>query len=688
MGREHDTRDQPEFRAEAEELLEQLGKDLQAAEIKQRQGGIHPQQVNSLFRHVHSLKGLAGMFGRDRLSALTHRLEDYLDRLRLGRIPMDVAALDLLFEAHERLETLITGEAALGEDDLRSLQQWIDSAFQERTDTPEAARGAPAPLLDAEILSSLTHYEEHRLQENLVEGKALCFLDVHLPFDSFDSELRRIIEALNSLGEVISTLPSAGPDEMVDGLGFRLLVGTREPEERLCQAVGRTTVLEWLPVTADVQPAGEGPGAAAPPSGDEPTGPEDPELAEHHEEEEARRQGQSGSSSFRVDVERLDRIMNSVGELLLSRRGIEKVAQSLQREASTQEVGRELARGARELDKKLHELQKSVIEARMVPVAQMAGRLSRLVRKLARQSGKEVVLESSGDRTELDKVMIDRLQSPLIHLIRNAIDHGLEDADERRRAGKPAAGRLKLAASQRGNSVVLTFSDDGRGLSLDAIRRAAVERRLIDADAPLDMAGACDLVFDAGFSSARGVDEMSGRGFGLDVVRREIAAINGEVWLRSVPGRGTTVEIELPITLAIIQCMLVRAAGSEFAIPVSAISETLRYRPQRTETVARRPIVRLRGEMIPLLNLRDFFHLVADDSSSPEYVVVARWGDRALALGVDALMGQHEVVIKPIGRRLEKVPGLAGATELGENRAALVVDMTSLAAEALGAGTA
>jgi two-component system chemotaxis sensor kinase CheA len=204
---------------------------------------------------------------------------------------------------------------------------------------------------------------------------------------------------------------------------------------------------------------------------------------------------------------------------------------------------------------------------------------------------------------------------------------------------------------------------------------------LLDPAAPVSLAAACDLIFEPGFSSSTEVDEMSGRGFGLDVVRREIRAINGEVSLRTEPGRGTSLEIQLPITLAIIQCMLVRAGTLDFAVPVSAIAETLRYQSERVESVAQRQVVRLRGETLPLVDLRQFFGMVETDDSKPEYVVVTRSGDRPLALAVGGLMGQHEVVIKPIGRRLERIPGIAGATELAESRAALVLDVTSLTAE-------
>jgi two-component system chemotaxis sensor kinase CheA len=683
-GRE--SHDQPEFRTEAEEILEALGRDLQEAEGRYRDGGVPARMVNALFRHVHSLKGLSAMFGRELLSGLAHRLEDYLDRLRLGGIPVNEGALDLLFDAHEQLEALVAHDHPDMEP-IQAVRERLDDALG----TAQRGSGAvSAASLDPEMLHSLTHYEESRLQENLRQGKAISIVGVSLPMASFDAELRTIHEALDGIGEVISTLPSYSAEEVSDRLAFRLLVGTTVPESRLREVAGGAATVQRLDT------AGDGPEGGSPAAPDPETGAEaeDGEAAaagrkiSFREEEEARDQARSGGSSVRVDLERLDRIMNAVGELILSRRTLETVAGALMAEDTTQGLGRELSRGIRDLDKKLEDLQRSVVGARMVPVSQLVSRLSRQVRKLSRQAGKEVTLEASGGRTELDKVLIDRLQSPLIHLIRNAIDHGLEGPDERRGAGKPPAGRLRFEAAQRGSAVVLTLADDGRGVSVDAVRQVAVARGLLEPGAALDLEAACRLVFEPGFSSARGVDEVSGRGFGLDVVQEEIAAINGEVRLKSAAGQGTTVEIELPITLAIIQCMLVRAAGAEFAIPVSAVVETLRFRPHRLESVARQPVLRLRGETLPLLDLGDFFHLLSDRNSAPEFVVVTRSGDRTLALAVDGLLGQHEVVIKPIDRRLEKIPGLAGATELGDNRAALVMDVTSLSAAALGCGGA
>jgi two-component system chemotaxis sensor kinase CheA len=316
----------------------------------------------------------------------------------------------------------------------------------------------------------------------------------------------------------------------------------------------------------------------------------------------------------------------------------------------------------------------------MVPVSRIVGRLARLVRKMARASGKDIMLETEGSGTELDKMMIDHLQSPLIHLVRNAIHHGIESPLERKQAGKAPTGRLLLKAVQRGNEVVLSLSDDGRGLDLEAVRQTAVARGMLEENAECDLEVARQLVFQPGFSSVKEVGDVSGRGVGLDVVKSELQNLGGEVHLFSEPGAGTTVEISLPITLAIMPCMVVRSGGLDFAIPVSGISETLRYLQERVETVAQRPVLRLRGETLPYADLRELLHMPMVNHDEPGFVVVARVGAGRLAMGVDELLGQHEVVIKPVGSLLDGLPGISGATEMGGGRAALVLDLPSLAA--------
>jgi two-component system chemotaxis sensor kinase CheA len=647
-----------EFLAEAEDLLESLGHELQQVDQERRKGKIAPQRINALFRHVHSLKGLAGMFGLQPLTRLTHDLEDFLDALRMGRFLLDENTLDVLFEAHERIEAMLSQGAQAAEAPAALLDHLTRLGQEHAVEVPATCD------LPAEMVSSLTRYEEHRLRENIRSGHRLWLIGVSFPLETFDAELRQIVGDLNQAGEVISTLPCYQADSDEGSLSFRLLFGGAVTAEDPVLQLGDEVTLEEVQVAGLPDSAAADQEAQGGLSADQ----EDilPDVLDR--------------ASVRVGLDRLDRILEVVGELLLFRRHIEDVSRDLQDKPATRKIGTELHRATGELDKRLQDLQRSVIGARMVPVARMEGRLSRLVRKLARASGKEVVLRTEGAGTELDKMMIDRLQSPLIHLVRNAIHHGIETPEERLQAGKPRAGSLKLSARQRGNEVVLTLADDGRGLDLGAIQAAAVRSGLVDTDEEFKPEQAHHLVFKPGFTSESDVGEISGRGVGLDVVKRELQALGGAVSLSSETGLGTQVEICLPITLAIMPCMVVRSAAMEFAMPVASISETLRYQDKLMETVARRPVMRLRGETMPYADLRELIEATGDSPAAPGFVVVARVGSGRLAMGVDELMGQHEIVIKPVGRMLDNLPGVAGATELGAGRAALVLDMSSLAA--------
>ncbi|MFQ5718106.1 MAG: chemotaxis protein CheA [Acidobacteriota bacterium] len=659
---------QEEFRAEAEEILEKLGDELREAESEIAQGGIRAGRINSLFRGVHTLKGIAGLLGREDLGALAHKLEDFLDRLRMGRVELSGGKLDLLYDTHEMLEQMLEGKA-VDEARVRELAQRLGGGEQPPGDAPEAAALEPGfAAFDSQILGALTEYEEHRLRESIAANRKIWLVDVSLDLETFDTELRNLIAILNEAGEVLSTLPSYAGSGDGRTLAFRLLYAGEDDQETVRRRAGMDVAVVSPFAVEEVSddvvspvPGGEG--------------------AADADGSEMDAWGPQPRSSVRVDLERLDQIMNHAGALILSRRKIESLMSSLAEREEASGIRRDIERAAEELGKKLDGLQRSVIGARMVPVGQIVGRLDRLVRKLSRRASKTIRFCAEGERTELDKVMIDRLLSPLMHLVRNAVDHGIETPDERRAAGKSPTGTLQLTAEQRGNAVVLAFADDGRGIDPERIQQKAISRGILDGGTQVSPEEVSDLLFCPGFSTADAVSDVSGRGVGLDVVRREIAAVGGSMRIQTMPGQGTTFEMELPITMAIIQSMLTRAGGQVFAIPVSAVAETLRMRGDRLATVAREHVVRLRGETLPMVSLAEYFRIAESDAGVPAYVMVLRCGERSLALGIDNVIGQQEIVLKSIGGRLSSISGLAGATEIGENEAALVIDPMSLAGD-------
>ena len=653
-----------EFTGEAEELLDTLSRDLVELEAQGRD--VRPEVINKIFREVHSLKGLAGMLGFGEISELSHTLEDMLDRLRMGKIEITRDLIDLLYDAVDSLNRLviaINDPAVSGLIDITGLTRRIHHVISSQ---PQRAHDDPfADLtLDEQTKKSLTEYEEHRLVENVRGRKHILAVEVRFDFSDFDEKLRALTELLSQSGEVISTLPAIDSSGGA-GIAFRLLYGSTMSLAEVAALVPEGSVTSLR--VAELAGSAATVNAAAPIDVPE----EDLSL-------------RSISQTVRVDISKLDHVMNIVGELIIEKTQLDALTRSLHQGEALQQArltAHELTKIARNFDRKLNELQKSVIETRMVPVGQIYAKLSRTVRKVARELNKEIELVLRGEDTELDKVMVEELTDPLMHIIRNALDHGIESAEERVTAGKNPIGRITLNAYQQGNSVVLDVTDDGRGIDPENVRKAGIKRNLIAQHDPFDQVRAYEMLFTPGFSTASAVSEISGRGVGLDVVKKNLQELKGTIDIRSVPGEGTTFRIMLPITLAIIQALVVRAGGEQFAIPLTSVEESLRIYSRDIRSVERREVFTLRDFTLPLLRLADAFHLGHERDENPDskwFVVVTRSGEKVAGILVDALVRQQEVVIKSIGERLKTIPGIAGATEVGEGEIVLVIDVGTL----------
>jgi two-component system, chemotaxis family, sensor kinase CheA len=655
-----DDRAREEFTSEAEELLDTLSRDL--VEFEAQGKNVRPEVVNKIFREVHSLKGLAGMLGFVEIAELSHNLEDMLDKLRMGKIPIQKDLIDLLYDSVDGLNRLvisINDPSLAGLVDITNLSTRIH-----RTVTNQPAQKVEDPFaeltLDEQTKKSLTEYEEHRLTENVRAGKYILSVEQTFDFSDFDEKLRALTSALNDAGEVISTLPALDASGGA-GIAFRLLYGSTLNDAAVAALAPEAKVGSLRKTTSAVAPAIET--AAV------------PEIAV--EEDLSLR---SMSQTVRVDIAKLDHVMNIVGELIIEKTQLESLTRQLVAQQARM-AAHELGKIARNLDRKLSDLQKSVIETRMVPVGQIYSKLSRTVRKVARELHKEIDLVLRGEDTELDKMMVEELTDPLMHIIRNAIDHGIEPAAERVAAGKAPEGKVILNAYQQGNSVVLDVKDDGRGIDPERIRRIAVSRGIVGEKDAFDAQRALEVIFAPGFSTAAQVSEISGRGVGLDVVKKNIQDLKGTIDVISTPGQGSTFRISLPITLAIIQALIVRAGGEQFAIPLTSVEESLRIYSRDIRTVERREVFTLRDYTLPLLRLADAFGLSDDHDHGPDtkwFVVVTRAGEKTVGLLVDALVRQQEVVIKSIGERLKTIPGIAGATDIGESDIVLVIDVGTL----------
>ncbi len=658
-----DDRARQEFTGEAEELLDSLSRDL--IDFEHQGKNVRPELVNKIFREVHSLKGLAAMLGFAEISELSHNLEDMLDRLRMGKIAINRELIDLLYDSIDSLNRLVLSINDPSVAGLVDVTRLTSRIHQTVTQKP-AEKGGDACselTLDEQTLKSLTEYEEHRLRENVRGGKQVLSVEVTFDFSDFDQKLRALTTTLNEAGEVISTLPAIDATGGA-GISFRLLYGSTLTDAAVAVMAPEAKVssLRKAWSAAATPPLLESGSMAAP---------------LQIEEEVSLR---SASATVRVDISKLDHVMNIVGELIIEKTQLESVA--LAQKARL--VGQELGKISRNLDRKLAELQRTVIEIRMVPVGQIYTKVSRAVRKLAREVNKEIELVLRGEDTELDKMMVEELSDPLMHIIRNALDHGIESRDERERLGKPAVGRITLNAYQQGNSVVIDVRDDGRGIDPERIRKVAIQRGLIAENDAVDPQRAYELLFAPGFSTASAVSEISGRGVGLDVVKKNIQDLKGSIEIISEVGQGTTFRIMLPITLAILQALVVRAASEQYAIPLTSVDESLRIYGKDIKTVERREVFNLRDMTIPLLRLADAFGAALPPGSLGHarddkwFVVVTRSGDKTVGLLVDGLVRQQEIVIKSIGQRLKAVPGIAGATEIGKGEIVLVIDVASL----------
>jgi two-component system, chemotaxis family, sensor kinase CheA len=691
-----ESRPSSEFLSEAQEVIEAFSRNLLELDAQQRHGDFDPDLLNAAFRAVHSLKGLASLFGSGPIAALSHTLESTLDGLRLGKIELTQRALDVLFEAVENFQRMLAG---FGTDDAHfDVDPLLHKIQQLSSDGSEHDARTSLAGLDDSILGVLTEYEEHRLRENIRMGRRLY--RVHASFDllAIDVGIEALKNKLKVFGEVITYLPSAdsSSEERID---LDILLGSDVLLDQITDGVAddAVTVHDLLSgrdegrsaqrpspqkasraaTPAPVVARAAGPSASAE-EVEEPDIDSTPELSLR-----------SLSQTVRVDLSRLDHLMNLIGELGVVQANLGTSVDALRGHSVARDVARELQSHVRTMTRKLSLLQQGILDVRMVPLGQVFDKLARVVRKLGREAGKDIRLDISGADTELDKLIVEELSDPLMHMIRNSIDHGIELPHERAEAGKAAVGRVELRAFQKGNRVVIEVDDDGRGMDWRAIRQIAVRRGLVSdrESRELTVDQVIDFIFMPGFTTRESATSVSGRGVGMDVVKTNISRLSGMIDVDTVPGRGTKFSITLPVTLAIIQALVIEAARQTFCIPLNSVLESIMVRKREIMTVEGHEVISLRGKTLPLLHLSRLFELVSRgvDYPDPEriYVVIVGLAQHRVGLVVDELLGQHDVVIKPLGEALRRVPGIAGATELGANRTVLLLDVATLVEEAV-----
>lgn len=676
-----------DFLAEAEEIVEELSSQLADLADMAEQGSWDPDLLNAIFRAAHSLKGLAGMFGFTPVSEVAHHAENLLDWLRMGKLSLSKQVLELLFASAELLTTLLRACTDNTLDQHQAATAAHASAIAACLNPTEPATDAPLLEqlgLSETLMGALTEYEEHRLKENCTKGRHIYVIHASFELTTFDQGLSQLTDILKSCGEVISTLPSVG-ENIETNIDFDLLVGSDRSEQELAALLASLQVSILMagagpqknepPHTPPVVPLSSTPQVTENPVVMSPV----PEAVPSDESLSAK----SMSRTVRVDISKLDELMNIVGELVLAHSSIASIANRMRAEGFSR-MAIDLGKAAKGLDRRLSDLQKGVMDIRMIPVGQLYEKMSRIVRKISREQGKKIELKLFGAETELDKLIVEDIADPLMHIIRNAIDHGIESTEQRLAAGKDERGTVRLSSFQKGNHVVIEVEDDGAGINIEKIKQKALAKGLVQDVGGISDREALELIFLPGFSTADTITDISGRGVGMDVVRNNIAAVSGMVDIETWLGRGSRFTIVLPITLAIIKALIIFCAGKTYAVPITSVVESLILSPDDIKTVEGKEVINLREQTLPLLRLERLFQIErVGCCPGDQYVVLVGSAEKRLGIVVDDLLGQQDIVIKPLGAAFRSLRGISGAADLGDQRTILVLDAGGIISETM-----
>jgi two-component system chemotaxis sensor kinase CheA len=630
------------------------------------------EPVEAVFRAAHSLKGMSATMGYERTAALTHTMESLMDTVRKREQPVNGDLIDLVLRATDTLRELINDEASGGcEIDPELMVQELKEHTDVARQAAAAAAAAPAAAPVAEPAGGVT------LKVAIDPSCQLASVRAYM-----------VIKRLRQLGEVVGTEPSEGDiDEgQFDGT-FTITVATDRPGAKLVDAVLQVTDVAAAEVvgatSAEAQGAETTPARVEVPEVDaNPTTAAETDAAGAALDRDAAfgRAAKAvpklvDTQTVRIALAHLDTMVDVMGELVIARSRLENISERLDMRELTDAVG--------EVHRISAELQREVMATRMVPVGNIFNRFPRMVRDLARDLGKDVAFEVDGLDIELDRTVLDEIVEPLVHLLRNSLDHGLESAEQRKAAGKPERGLVRLSAARERDRALVTVADDGRGMDPERIWVAACDRGIVT---PAQRADFNDdeillLTCTPGFSTAAQATKVSGRGVGMDVVRAKVEQLGGVLTIRSRVGSGTEFVLALPLTLAIIQALLVRSSGQIYAIPLGAVTEVLAYDDLPIETVDGHPVLTLRDKRVVPLDTLDAVVGVSEEQASPirsRNVVLLEWGEAARGIGVDALVGRQEIVIKPLAGMFAGVAGLSGATVLGDGSVALILDPRAL----------
>ncbi|NPA52956.1 MAG: chemotaxis protein CheA [Aquificae bacterium] len=632
-----------EFLIEAEEILDSLDQDL----IELEQNPTDKDLLNKIFRGMHTLKGGAGFLNLESIVELAHKLEDIFNKLRNDELSLDSDKMDVVFEGIDYLKSSIEN-------------------LKENYEIPDIEEIKPVLTKLEKILSSQEEPPEEPIHSESTED-SLEFVD------DLDPELKKLFEKFKgkSLEDILEEIILLPPDERPDMTVIEKLEALIAQGKDISDFIKKKDSNEKSKETHQKQ-------SSSAPSVKQPLPSKDNSNNQKPQKQKTEKK-EKKEEVIRVDVDRVETLMNLVGELVLDRNRIVRLAYTnLTNGDRSEEAVEDILEAITGLSRTVSDLQDAVMKLRMQPVKRVFSKFPRIVRDLAKKLNKKVQLELEGEETEIDRSILDKIEEPLIHLVRNAIDHGIETPEERTAKGKPETGTIRLAAYQEGDRIILLIEDDGKGIDVEKVKQKAIEKGLITPEQAENLSDkeAYELILMPGFSTADQVSDVSGRGVGMDVVASTIHSLRGSIEIESELGKGTKILMKLPLTVAIIRTLMVGIKDRIFAIPLFSVVEIVKYDPTSVKQVGQFKSFMLRDEVFLMFTLNELFEV--EENPHKQFVIIVRVGEKNIAIAVEELFGEEEIVIKPLGKLLNNTPGVAGATITGDGKVVLIIDTNSL----------
>lgn len=639
--------------------------------------------INEVFRSAHTLKGMSATMGFEDMANLTHQMENVLDGVRNGKYKFSSELLDIIFMAIDHLESMVNSIAAGGEgkedvsDAINKLKMIESGKIVNQSDTTQTAE-----IDQANISKTNLNYDQFEitvLEQANEQGYKVYEVSIFIRPDCLLKAARvyMVFDVLEKIGDIIKSVPNVEQleEEQFDN-EFVVTIVTHDSMEDIEKKVMKVSEIEKVTVVplkiSDLKKVNN-----------EDSSDEQKNVSQNVEGQKKKEASSAkkttdkkitlSNKTIRVNIERLDALMNLFEELVIDRGRLDQIAKELNHQ--------ELSETVEKMSRVTNDLQSVVLTMRMVPVEAVFNRFPKMVRSLSRELGKKIHLQIIGQETELDRTVIDEIGDPLVHLLRNSVDHGIEMPEERLRKGKPEEGTIQLKAYHSGNHVFIEITDDGAGINREKVARKAVEKGIITEEQMNQLTDKeiFNLILTSGFSTADKISDISGRGVGLDVVKNTIESLGGTISVHSEENVGTTFLIQLPLTLSIISVMLVEVQREKYAIPLTSIIETAIFKKSEIYYAHEQPVIDFRGKVVPILSLQEIFQ-VPKVIEGNDYIstVIIRKGDKLAGLVVDSFIGQEEIVLKSLGNYLTNVFAISGATILGDGQVALIIDCNAL----------